>query len=68
ATIAHLGWTALALWLVGGTAPVDGDPVRWLYTGIAAVAALAPMLCCIGDPEPPQPGTVSATNSGPAKA
>ncbi len=48
----HVGWTALALWLVAGTAPEGGDPLRWLYTGLAAVAALVPMACCIGDPEP----------------
>jgi hypothetical protein len=56
AIVAHLGWTALALWLVGCTAPDDGDPLRWLYTALAGVAALAPMLCCIGDPEPPEAG------------
>jgi hypothetical protein len=50
----HVGWTALALWLVAGTAPEGADPLRWLYTGLAAVAALVPMACCIGDPEPPR--------------
>lgn len=56
ATILHLLWSALGLVLVAQSLPDGGgDPLRWIYAAIAALAAVLLLAAGFADPDPPSP-------------
>ncbi len=53
-TVLHLLWSALGLALVAHSLPPGGgEPLRWIYAAIAALAAVLLLAACFADPDPP---------------